>query len=135
MKLKTVLFYITDVTHCNFFLDKIRVFLKNPCFNLSKSVLSVFLLPQIIANRNTDDTDTTDFYRLNVSKKINIFLVRNVSYKMNDVSIGIIKSNVTNGVQIGVLNKAKNLKGLQIGLWNKNQHRSLPFINWGTKKR
>ena len=59
---------MSDITLYNFFLDKIRVFLKNMCFNLSKSVLSVFLSPQIIANRNTYDTDTTDFYRLNVKK-------------------------------------------------------------------
>jgi hypothetical protein len=25
---------------------------------------------------------------------------------------------------------AWHLKGAQIGLWNKNQKRSLPFINW-----
>lgn len=34
------------------------------------------------------------------------------------------------GVQIGIYNKAKNFKGIQIGFWNKNDKRSLPIINW-----
>lgn len=34
------------------------------------------------------------------------------------------------GIQIGIFNTAKNFKGLQLGLWNKNQARSLPLINW-----
>lgn len=36
------------------------------------------------------------------------------------------------GLQIGLLNSCKRLKGLQIGLWNKSGKRGLPFINWGT---
>ncbi|MGY6647324.1 LA_2272 family surface repeat-containing protein [Wenyingzhuangia sp. IMCC45574] len=35
-----------------------------------------------------------------------------------------------NGIQIGIYNEAKNFKGIQLGLWNKNQKRSLPIINW-----
>lgn len=35
-----------------------------------------------------------------------------------------------NGVQIGLLNYCKHLKGVQIGLWNVNSKRKLPFINW-----
>ncbi len=38
------------------------------------------------------------------------------------------------GIQIGLINSSKNLKGLQFGLWNKNQKRSLPIINWCFKK-
>ncbi|NER12621.1 hypothetical protein GWK08_04155 [Leptobacterium flavescens] len=34
------------------------------------------------------------------------------------------------GIQIGIYNKAKNFKGLQIGLWNENDKRSFPIINW-----
>lgn len=34
------------------------------------------------------------------------------------------------GLQIGFLNNAKKLKGIQLGLWNSNEKRSLPFINW-----
>ncbi|MBO9563563.1 MAG: hypothetical protein J7621_12340 [Niastella sp.] len=35
------------------------------------------------------------------------------------------------GLQIGLLNFCKNLKGIQLGLWNVNSKRSLPLINWG----
>ena len=34
------------------------------------------------------------------------------------------------GVQIGLFNSCDNLKGFQVGLWNKNQKRKLPIINW-----
>lgn len=34
------------------------------------------------------------------------------------------------GLQIGLFNICKHLKGVQIGLWNVNSKRKLPFINW-----
>lgn len=37
------------------------------------------------------------------------------------------------GIQIGFFNSAKNFRGIQLGLWNKNDKRSLPFINWQFK--
>jgi hypothetical protein len=35
------------------------------------------------------------------------------------------------GLQIGLFNRCKRLKGLQIGLWNKSGKRGLPLLNWG----
>lgn len=49
---------------------------------------------------------------------------------------GVVITGITNralkgrGLQIGLLNVCKDLKGVQIGLWNVNSKRSLPFINW-----
>lgn len=37
------------------------------------------------------------------------------------------------GVQIGAVNQAKKLKGIQFGLWNVNEKRSLPIFNWNFK--
>jgi hypothetical protein len=34
------------------------------------------------------------------------------------------------GLQIGIWNKSKNTKGIQLGLWNINEQRKLPIINW-----
>ncbi len=34
------------------------------------------------------------------------------------------------GLQIGIWNKSKNTKGIQLGLWNINEKRKLPIINW-----
>lgn len=34
------------------------------------------------------------------------------------------------GLQIGLFNICKHLKGVQIGLWNVNSKRKLPFVNW-----
>ncbi|MEW4924263.1 hypothetical protein [Algibacter sp. 2305UL17-15] len=37
------------------------------------------------------------------------------------------------GIQIGIFNSAKNFRGIQLGLWNKNDKRSFPLINWQFK--
>lgn len=34
------------------------------------------------------------------------------------------------GLQIGLVNRCKNLRGVQVGLWNVNSKRKLPLINW-----
>jgi hypothetical protein len=38
------------------------------------------------------------------------------------------------GLQIGIVNKSKNLRGIQIGIWNVNQKRKLPLLNWNFKQ-
>jgi len=59
----------------------------------------------------------------------------NFSYRMNGLSIAGIRNHATyaRGVQIALFNKSTKLKGFQIGLWNVNGKRSLPFINWQFK--
>ena len=66
--------------------------------------------------------------------------LNNFSYIMNGVTIAAIRNRATKGkgVQIGLFNKCNDLRGFQIGLWNTNGKRSLPFINWQfrpTKKK
>ncbi|MBS1566594.1 MAG: hypothetical protein JST39_19575 [Bacteroidetes bacterium] len=34
------------------------------------------------------------------------------------------------GMQLGLLNICKDMKGLQVGLWNVNSKRRLPLVNW-----
>lgn len=54
----------------------------------------------------------------------------NVFNNLNGVSIGLInKSNKMNGIQIGLYNSS-NSCGLQLGFWNTNNKRTMPFINW-----
>ena len=55
------------------------------------------------------------------------------SQQFNGISIaGIHNYSVYGrGIQIGLVNHCRKLKGLQIGLWNKSGKRGLPFINWG----
>ena len=66
---------------------------------------------------------------------ITLSLVMNKHYVVNGVTFATIGNHdiKCNGVQIGLFNSCKDLKGIQIGLWNKNQKRSLPFINWNFK--
>jgi hypothetical protein len=51
--------------------------------------------------------------------------------------VGVMISGLRNksvkgrGLQIGLLNVCRDLKGVQVGLWNINGKRKLPFINWG----
>lgn len=56
----------------------------------------------------------------------------NIVDEINGVSIGIIRnySEKCDGVQVGLINETADLNGFQFGLWNKNNKRSLPFINW-----
>ncbi|MFY0629945.1 MAG: hypothetical protein JXR05_06150 [Flavobacteriaceae bacterium] len=65
-----------------------------------------------------------------------VSLVANSSQYFNGVQVSaqnFIKTKGT-GIQIGIYNEATNFKGIQLGLWNKNDKRILPFINWNFKK-
>ena len=61
--------------------------------------------------------------------------INNFCYLLKGISIALFRyrDTVANGVQIGLINKATNLHGVQIGLWNSNGRRSLPIINWQFK--
>lgn len=49
---------------------------------------------------------------------------------------GVVISGLLNniykgrGLQIALVNVCKDLKGVQLGLWNVNSKRKLPFVNW-----
>jgi len=56
----------------------------------------------------------------------------NESYKTHGVQLALL-SNISHkmrGVQVSLFNHSKKLKGFQFGLWNVNDKRSLPLINW-----
>ena len=56
--------------------------------------------------------------------------VYNQSYELKGVLVGVFNQTGNNhGLQVGVFNRS-NSEGPQIGLWNINNKRSLPFINW-----
>lgn len=63
--------------------------------------------------------------------------INNFAYLLNGVSIAALRNRATlaKGVQIGLFNKATDLRGFQFGLWNVNAKRSLPFINWQFKPK
>jgi len=58
--------------------------------------------------------------------------LQNRNRVVNGLSIAVLSNNDIRcrGVQIGLFNTCSDLKGFQIGLWNKNIKRSLPIINW-----
>ncbi|MFH0895638.1 MAG: hypothetical protein V2A54_14475 [Bacteroidota bacterium] len=61
--------------------------------------------------------------------------IMNKNYLVNGVEFAVLR-NITHkcsGIQIGLINSCDDLKGLQIGLYNINQKRSLPIINWSFK--
>lgn len=54
----------------------------------------------------------------------------NQSYHLRGLHIGVFnKTRINKGLQIGVLNKS-NSKGFQLGFWNINNKRAMPFLNW-----
>ncbi len=89
---------------------------------------------------------------MNVTEKhsgVMATMLSNEAYYMNGLQIGLFNTGVktrgvqigaTNrapkvmkGVQLGIFNKTGRLKGVQLGLWNVNQKRKLPIINWNFK--
>ncbi|WP_299255351.1 hypothetical protein [uncultured Aquimarina sp.] len=63
--------------------------------------------------------------------------VHTMTYDFEGVMISGVRnqSRMGKGVQIGLFNSCKDLRGIQFGLWNKNERRSLPFINWQFSKK
>jgi hypothetical protein len=56
-----------------------------------------------------------------------------IDFKGIQVSVLSNHAVKSRGIQVGLFNKSKNLKGLQFGLWNINQKRKMPLINWNFK--
>lgn len=63
---------------------------------------------------------------------LSMSLFYNGSGIVNGVSMAMLSNNTiqSNGLQIGLFTSTKRLKGIQIGLWNKNEKRTLPIFNW-----
>lgn len=54
----------------------------------------------------------------------------NQSYDLKGLHIGVFnQTRMNHGLQIGIFNKS-NSKGFQLGVWNVNNKRSMPFLNW-----
>lgn len=65
---------------------------------------------------------------------LQVAIIANSSYYMSGVQIsGFNFIHTGAGLQIGLVNKSRNFKGIQLGLWNVNQKRALPFLNWSFK--
>ena len=56
----------------------------------------------------------------------------NIHHTQNGVAVATFGNLSTKcrGLQIGLFNNCSDIKGLQIGFWNKNGKRSLPLINF-----
>jgi len=63
---------------------------------------------------------------------LSITSIINKNQFFNGAEIAIVANHAVRGrgVQISAYNICYDLRGIQIGLWNKNGKRSLPFINW-----
>ncbi len=61
--------------------------------------------------------------------------IMNKHYFVNGLTFAVFGNHDSkcNGLQIALINSCIDLKGVQIGLRNKNQKRNLPFINWCLK--
>ncbi|MES2654067.1 MAG: hypothetical protein V4620_00660 [Bacteroidota bacterium] len=66
------------------------------------------------------------------TRGVTISLLSNKEYFTNGLTLALFGNHNTKckGVQLGLVNSCRQLKGIQFGLWNKNQKRSLPLINW-----
>lgn len=66
------------------------------------------------------------------TRGINITGLRNEVNRFEGVLIAgfVNRSTQGRGLQIALVNKCKDLRGVQLGLWNENSKRKLPLINW-----
>jgi hypothetical protein len=88
------------------------------------------------------ETEVSGFYVggaatiVNKLKGLSVTGVHTISQEMRGVCVAGLRnqSKKARGFQIALFNSSWDLRGIQIGLWNKNQARSLPFINWNFKK-
>jgi hypothetical protein len=67
---------------------------------------------------------------------MSISLVMNKQDIVNGLTVAVIGNHNIRcrGVQAGLINTCSDLKGIQIGIWNVNQKRKLPLINWNFKR-
>ncbi|MDR1171321.1 MAG: hypothetical protein LBL24_02585 [Bacteroidales bacterium] len=58
--------------------------------------------------------------------------IMNKHYIINGLTVAVIANHDIRcrGLQVAFINTCRDLRGFQFGLWNKNQKRSLPLINW-----
>ncbi|MGE8553769.1 MAG: LA_2272 family surface repeat-containing protein [Chryseobacterium jejuense] len=88
----------------------------------------------------------TNGLEINVSSNLNTYAITNgvaVSplYNLHHEIKGVSVAPFANvgqkcrGLQIGLYNSCKDFRGIQIGAWNENGKRKLPFINWNFKKQ
>ncbi|WP_144429001.1 LA_2272 family surface repeat-containing protein [Chryseobacterium sp. StRB126] len=92
------------------------------------------------------EPSVTNGLEINVSSNINTYAITNgmavsplynLHHKIKGVSVAPF-ANVgqkCRGLQIGLYNSCKDFRGIQIGAWNENGKRKLPFINWNFKKQ
>ena len=59
-------------------------------------------------------------------------LMMNFALAHNGIQLSVHRNEcyAMNGIQIGIVNISKRTRGIQLGLWNKNEKRKLPIINW-----
>uniref|UniRef100_UPI00404A55F1 hypothetical protein n=1 Tax=Gelidibacter sp. TaxID=2018083 RepID=UPI00404A55F1 len=89
--------------------------------------LSITVLGTITDNQNGFSIGVVNANNTMKGSTIGIY---NQSYDLKGLHVGIFNQTRNNhGLQFGVFNKS-NSKGFQIGVWNVNNKRSLPFINW-----
>lgn len=55
----------------------------------------------------------------------------NICESVRGIQIGMgVRTDQLRGIQIGFINSSRNTRGLQFGLWNINEKRKLPILNW-----
>ncbi|MFZ5553191.1 MAG: hypothetical protein ACOZCO_08760 [Bacteroidota bacterium] len=69
------------------------------------------------------------------TKGLTVTGLRSEVYKFSGLSVSgfVNRAGEGKGVQLGLFNNCRDLRGIQMGFWCKNGKRSLPFINWQFK--
>lgn len=86
-----------------------------------------------VNNAQVNGITLASFYNLaNEVNGVSAAFLLNGNLFFNGIEIALFanSSSKGRGLQLSLFNTCHDFRGIQIGLWNKNGKRSLPFINW-----
>ena len=129
---------LNDTTYCNNEVNGMSISIWNFDFmsaknNFEKNVngidLNLSYSSNCIVNGISLSTFASPYVKLNGLVVSGLFTY---GEQMNGIAISTFQnySIKANGLQIGLFNKSHDFKGIQIGFWNINNARTLPFLNW-----
>lgn len=113
---------------CNCTINGINLGIGGTFFHRSNGLSAAIAVNGAVVHNGVQLGGFTGSYR---TSGLQLGIMSAGAYRINGVQIAAECYAVeARGVQIGLFNRAKSLKGLQIGLWNVNQKRKWPLFNW-----
>ncbi|MDQ1160966.1 hypothetical protein QE422_001334 [Chryseobacterium sp. SORGH_AS 447] len=129
-----LLFNVTEAEHWNLKSDETVE--KNKMNKINGMQLSLINMEPTITN-GLEINVSSNMGSSAVTNGVAVSPFFNIHHEMKGFSIAPL-ANVgkkCRGLQIGIFNKCEDFRGIQLGWWNENEKRKLPFVNWNFKAK